>query len=113
MKKTFPHLIGLALDDTSCAQLQIEIQQALADMENAFVQDLSHISTAANYAGNMAVEQVVYLKEKLFRCDYAYDWAIGWTCSGTQEAGRIKEKVRFVFDPETGEVEFKFLQLSA
>jgi hypothetical protein len=86
------------------------IDARLPQWQDDFVQDLSHISTAAVYAGNIRVEQVVFLQDNLYRCDYAYDWQIGWTCSGTQEAGRVQEKVRFRVLPQ-GELQFQFLKL--
>lgn len=97
------------------ARLKVCIAKQLADMEQSkleaeMVQDMSHISQAAVYAGNLTVDDVVYVKDNLFRCDYSYDWQIGWTCSGTQEEGRVKEKVRFSLEPD-GALVFKFLKL--
>ena len=86
------------------------LNRVIENYTDDFVQDMSHISQAANYAGNIAVDKVEYLKDDLYRCDYSYDWAIAWTCSGTQEAGRVKEKVRFTLS-ENGELIFKFLKL--
>ncbi|MBF6057997.1 hypothetical protein [Thiomicrorhabdus heinhorstiae] len=94
----------------SVSMLQQEIAELLPSMEKEFIQDMSHISDAAVYEGDMQVDQVVYLKDNLYRCDYSYNWVIAWTCSGTQEAGRIQEKVRFSLS-EDGEIEFKFLKL--
>jgi hypothetical protein len=86
------------------------LNQQSTQFEQALIQDLSHISTAAIYAGNLVVDAVVHLKGDLYRCEYSYDWQIGWTCSGTQEAGRVREKVRFTLN-ETGRLSFKFLKL--
>lgn len=91
--------ISKALDAMDKSQLEAEM-----------VQDMTHISQAAVYAGNLTVDDVVYVKDNLFRCDYSYDWQIGWTCSGTQEEGRVKEKVRFSLEPD-GTLKFKFLKL--
>ncbi|NPA71275.1 MAG: hypothetical protein GXO35_00470 [Gammaproteobacteria bacterium] len=103
------------LKDQSIQQgkaLAVPLKQALNEriegLSSDFVQDLSHISLAANYSGGIRVDEVVFLKDNLYRCDYSYDWAIGWTCSGTQEVGRVKEKVRFTVD-ESGMLTFKFL----
>lgn len=97
------------------AKLRQCINQQLAEMDKAslekeMVQDLSHISQAAVFSGNLTIDAVSYLKDSLFRCDYSYDWQIGWTCSGTQEAGRVNEKVRFSLEPD-GTLIFKFLKL--
>lgn len=100
---------GLAQGAELSIVLQNAINERIAQHSDEFVQDMSHISTAATYAGNITVDQVEYLKENLYRCDYSYDWAIAWTCSGTQEAGRVKEKVRFTLS-DNGELEFKFLR---
>ena len=89
--------------------LQSKLNPLIGDYSEAFVQDLSHISQAANYAGNLAVDQVEYLKNNLYRCDYSYDWSIAWTCSGTQDAGRVQEKVRFTV-AEDGTLQFQFLK---
>lgn len=91
------------------------ITNQLAEMEKSrleaeMVQDMSHISQAAVFAGNLTVDDVTYIKDNLFRCDYSYDWQIGWTCSGTQEAGRVNEKVRFSLESD-GSLKFKFLKL--
>lgn len=91
-------------------QLKSVLTEYLPELESSFVQDLSHISTAANYTGEMMIDNIVFLKDNLFRCDYSYNWAIGWTCSGVQEAGRVSEKVRFTLN-EQGVVTFKFLKL--
>lgn len=88
------------------------LNKHIEDYSDDFVQDMSHISQAANYAGNIKVDDVVHLKDNLYRCDYSYDWAIAWTCSGTQEAGRVKEKVRFTLEAD-GQLHFKFLKLDA
>lgn len=93
--------------------LQSTISTLLDQYQDDFIQDLSHISTAANFSGDMQVDKVEYLKDNLYRCDYSYNWSIAWTCSGTQEAGRVNEKVRFLFDPEAGTLQFKFLKLDA
>ncbi|WP_373017759.1 hypothetical protein [Thiomicrorhabdus sp.] len=92
--------------------LKESIQQRLPELQNEFVQDLSHISQAASFSGNMTIDGVEYLKDHLYRCDYSYDWQIAWTCAGTQEAGRVNEKVRFTVD-DNGELHFKFLKLDA
>lgn len=105
--------VNTVMDLTSATGVEL-IRQALnqqsALFEDALIQDLSHISTAAIYAGNLRVDGVVHLKENLYRCEYSYDWQIGWTCSGTQEAGRVHEKVRFTLN-EVGQLTFKFLKL--
>lgn len=112
MKKTFPELENQPLKQGAeiTGLLAETINKYIESLADAFVQDMSHISPAANYTGNISVDQVEYLKDNLYRCDYSYDWAIAWTCSGTQEAGRITEKVRFTLD-DTGEIHFKFLLL--
>lgn len=97
------------------AKLRQCINKQLAEMDKAtleaeMVQDMTHISQAAVFSGNLTVDAVEYLKDSLFRCDYSYDWQIGWTCSGTQEAGRVNEKVRFSLEPD-GTLKFKFLKL--
>ncbi|MDG6778180.1 hypothetical protein QCB44_05620 [Thiomicrorhabdus sp. zzn3] len=111
MKKRFSQLAHEKMEhgEVQAAQLKGLIQSVMPEMEQAFVQDLSHISTAAVYAGNMAVDRIEHLRDNLYRCDYSYDWHIAWTCSGTQEAGRVTEKVRFTLN-DGGEVEFKFLK---
>lgn len=114
MKATFEELQDIAIqhNDEMAMQLKTVIHSHLSDMEEAFIQDMSHISQAANFAGEMAVDDVIYLKDNLYRCDYSYGWQIAWTCSGTQESGRTKEKVRFTL-ADDGEIEFKFLKLDA
>lgn len=113
MQLILAELNDLTASDDKAAlanQLKLALNKVIENYSDDFVQDMSHISQAANYAGNIQVDQIEYLKEDLFRCDYSYDWAIAWTCSGTQEAGRVKEKVRFSFDkPNT--LNFKFLKL--
>lgn len=89
--------------------LKEKLNNIIENYSDDFVQDMTHISQAATYSGNIAVDDVVYLKDNLYRCDYSYDWSIAWTCSGTQEAGRVKEKVRFTVEPN-GELNFKFLK---
>ncbi|BBP43827.1 hypothetical protein [Thiosulfativibrio zosterae] len=86
--------------------------QHLATLEDSLIQDLRHISDAAKYNGGLQIDAVTHLKDNLYRCDYSYDWDIAWTCSGTQESGRVSEKVRFTLDEE-GVVTFKFLTLDA
>lgn len=112
MKVHFPQLAQAEPEhsDEMTGRLKDLISQQLPSLESEFVQDLSHISQFAGYAGNMTVDQVEYLKDNLYRCDYSYDWQISWTCAGTQESGRAKEKVRFTLTPD-GEVTFKFLKL--
>jgi len=92
------------------ALLQQVLTAHLPELEKEFVQDLSHISDAARYTGDMQIDNIVYLKDNLYRCDYSYQWDIAWTCSGTQESGRAKEKVRFTLEP-SGLLMFKFLKL--
>ncbi|WP_127470779.1 hypothetical protein [Thiomicrorhabdus aquaedulcis] len=94
----------------NCALILQELNRELHRFEQVLVQDLSHISTAAIYAGNLRLEAVVHLKDNLYRCDYGYDWQIGWTCSGLQENGRVYEKMRFNL-ANNGEIIFKPLQL--
>lgn len=114
MKKVFVELQGSPIEqgDIMTERLKMLITNSLPEFEQAFVQDLSHISQAASFAGDMTIDKVVHLKDNLYRCDYSYNWQIAWTCSGTQEAGRVTEKVRFTLD-EKGEVTFKFLKLDA
>ncbi len=100
----------LEAEKVSVSLLQQEIAKQLPAMEKSFIQDMSHISDAAVYDGDMRIDQIVYLKDCMYRCDYSYNWVIGWTCSGVQEAGRIQEKVRFSLSEE-GQIEFKFLKL--
>ena len=88
------------------------LNSVIEQYSDEFVQDMSHISQVANYAGNIKVDEVMYIKENLYRCDYSYDWAIAWTCSGTQEAGRVKEKVRFTIG-DGNVFTFKFLKLES
>ncbi|WP_040728408.1 hypothetical protein [Thiomicrorhabdus sp. Kp2] len=102
-------LVGLP-NKTISQKIKDSLSSCIENYSEDFVQDMSHISQAANYAGNIAVDEIVHLKDNLYRCDYSYDWAIAWTCSGTQEAGRVKEKVRFTVN-DNGELDFKFLQL--
>ncbi len=90
--------------------LKTKLNSVVENYSDDFVQDLSHISQAANYSGNIQIDAVECLKDNLYRCDYSYDWAIAWTCSGTQESGRVSEKVRFTLD-DNGELDFKFLKL--
>lgn len=112
MKLIFSELTKLPVEHG--AELAEIVKTKLAPViekySDDFVQDLSHISQAANYSGDLQVDQVEYLKDNLYRCDYSYNWEIAWTCSGTQEAGRVNEKVRFTVD-ENGELNFKFLKL--
>lgn len=112
MKIIISELAGLVnlQDEAVLLQIKTLLNQQIANYSDDFVQDMSHISQAAHYEGNMLVDHIEYLKDNLFRCDYSYDWAIGWTCSGTQEAGRVNEKVRFSLS-ENGELHFKFLKL--
>ena len=114
MKLTLTELANQSFEngDELASELTVMLNEHIADYGDDFVQDMSHISQAAIYDGNILVDQVIFLKENLYRCDYSYDWVIGWTCSGTQEAGRVKEKVRFIVN-DNGECEFKFLTLSA
>lgn len=111
MKKQFPELQvqPLTQGQAACVLLKTLINTHIESMRDDFVQDLSHISKAAVYAGNLAVDEVVHLRDNLYRCDYSYDWHIAWTCSGTQEAGRVKEKVRFSVAGDA--IDFKFLKL--
>jgi len=112
LKIVFESLAGINAQDENdvAAQIKTLIADCIEQFSEEFVQDMSHISQAANYAGNIAVDEVIHLKDNLYRCDYSYDWAIAWTCSGTQEAGRVKEKVRFTL-ADNGELHFKFLKL--
>lgn len=112
MKATLKELASVHPDngEERANQLKVIIASHLPEWQEEFLQDLSHISEAAVFSGNMQVDQVEHLKDNLYRCDYAYDWQIAWTCSGTQEAGRVNEKVRFVVN-EPDEIEFKFLKL--
>ncbi|WP_029407735.1 hypothetical protein [Thiomicrorhabdus sp. Milos-T2] len=114
MKIILSDLVGLTLDndDANTSQIQKVLNACIEDYADDFVQDMSHISQAANYSGNIKVDEIVHLKDNLYRCDYSYDWAIAWTCSGVQEGGRVKEKVRFTLEP-SGELQFKFLKLDA
>lgn len=114
MKKLFVELQDGPIEQGSVMteRLKALIIKSLPEFNQAFVQDLSHISQAAGYAGDMTIDKVVHLKDNLYRCDYSYSWQIAWTCSGTQEAGRVTEKVRFTLD-DKGEVTFKFLKLDA
>lgn len=111
MKVQFPQMAQTDLEHSAetAERLQALITEQLPSLESEFVQDLSHISQFAGYGGNMTVDQVEYLKDNLYRCEYSYDWQISWTCAGTQESGRAKEKVRFTLTPD-GEVTFKFLK---
>ncbi|WP_024850888.1 hypothetical protein [Hydrogenovibrio kuenenii] len=93
----------------SCITYQLA-EMDKSKLEAEMVQDMSHISQAAVYAGNLTVDNIDWVKDNLFRCDYSYDWQIGWTCSGTQEEGRVNEKVRFSLEPD-GSLKFKFLKL--
>ncbi|MDG6772795.1 hypothetical protein QCB45_00450 [Thiomicrorhabdus sp. ZW0627] len=112
MKVVFAELAnsGMVQGEALAETLKNSIESHLSELQSEFVQDMSHISQAASFAGNMTVDDVVYLKDNLYRCDYSYDWQIAWTCSGTQESGRVKEKVRFTVD-DNGELHFKFLKL--
>lgn len=112
MKKHFSALQNQTENqgEALAALLKTVLSENLSELESDFVQDLSHISQAASFAGEMTIDAVVHLKDNLYRCDYSYNWQIAWTCSGTQEAGRVKEKVRFTV-LDDGEVEFKFLKL--
>ncbi|MBN2865830.1 MAG: hypothetical protein JXK16_07470 [Thiotrichales bacterium] len=114
MKKHFTALQNMANQqgEAFSSVLKTVLTENLSELETAFVQDLSHISQAASFAGEMTIDAVVFLKDNLYRCDYSYNWQIAWTCSGTQEAGRVKEKVRFTV-ADDGEIEFKFLKLDA
>ena len=112
MKKHFSALHNKieSQGETLSELLKIVLSENLSELESDFVQDLSHISQAASFVGEMTIDSVVHLKDNLYRCDYSYNWQIAWTCSGTQEAGRVKEKVRFTVSDD-GEIEFKFLKL--
>lgn len=113
MKLTLTELENQSFEngEALASKLMVLLNQQITNYSDDFVQDMSHISQAAIYDGNILVDQVIFLKDNLYRCDYSYDWVIGWTCSGTQEAGRVKEKVRFVVN-DNGECQFKFLTLS-
>ena len=95
---------------TMTAALHAQLQPFVEANAQTFVQDLSHISEAAIYEGGIQIDAIEHLSDALFRCVYSYDWAIAWTCSGTQEAGRVQEKVRFMIDSD-GTAHFKFLKL--
>jgi len=105
LNKCFKHDTQAAAD-----KIKMALDKVIENYSDEFVQDMSHISQAACYAGNIQVDNIEYLKDNLYRCDYSYDWSIAWTCSGTQEAGRVKEKVRFTLD-EPNVLNFKFLKL--
>lgn len=107
-------LAELSLDNGVANTLQIKktLNSCIENYAEDFVQDMSHISQAANYSGNIQVDEILHLKDNLYRCDYSYDWSIAWTCSGVQEGGRVKEKVRFTLEPN-GELQFRFLKLDA
>lgn len=113
MKLIFADLVQAEAEhgDVLATKLQHKLNQVIDTHAEDFVQDLSHLSMAARYAGNMQVDQVLYLQGDCYRCDYHYDWSIAWTCSGTQdESGQVSEKVRFNFDLTTAEANFKFLK---
>ncbi len=112
MKVTFAELQNREIvhSPEMAASLKSILSTHLAEIDAEMVQDLTHISQAACYSGEMSIDAVEYLKDNLYRCDYSYNWQIAWTCSGTQEAGRVKEKVRFTV-ADNGEIEFKFLKL--
>lgn len=114
MNITIADLAGLVTVQSESNTLKIKdsLNQCIENYSDDFVQDMSHISQAANYTGNMRVDAIKQIKDDLYRCDYSYDWAIAWTCSGTQEAGRVNEKVRFTLSPN-GELDFKFLKLDS
>ncbi|WP_321323809.1 hypothetical protein [Thiomicrorhabdus sp.] len=114
MKIIIADLAGLVSlqNEENTLKIKDSLNQCIENYSDDFVQDMSHISQAANYTGNMRVDAVIHIKDNLYRCDYSYDWAIAWTCSGTQEAGRVKEKVRFTLSPN-GELEFKFLKFDS
>jgi len=114
MKKHFSKLQNTTIEqgEALTGVLKAVLNDHLDELEDAFIQDLSHISQAACFSGGLAIDNVVYLKDSLYRCDYGYDWQIAWTCSGTQEAGRVKEKVRFTV-ADNGEITFKFLKLES
>jgi len=113
MKTTFSQLAEnpIVQGEALTQPLAEMINQNIEKWSDDFVQDMRHISESATYDGNIAVDQVSYLKENLYRCDYSYDWTIAWNCSGIQDSGRVNEKVRFTVDA-SGEVEFKFLKLA-
>jgi len=114
MKIQFPELQGKSIThgEAMAESLKSVMALHLTEVEQSFVQDLSHISQAAIFSGGMTVDEVIYIKDNLYRCDYSYNWQIAWTCSGTKEAGRVKEKVRFTVG-DNGDIEFKFLKLDA
>ena len=113
MKFIFTELVESPLIQgaQACHKLAEVLNSQRAVLEDVFIQDLSHISAAAKYNGGLQIDAVTHLKDRLYRCDYSYDWDIAWTCSGTQESGRVSEKVRFTVD-EDGVLTFKFLNLS-
>lgn len=90
-------------------QIKIALNAVIANHVDDFVQDMTHISEAATYDGNIGVDAIVHLKDNLYRCDYSYDWTIAWTCSGLQEGGRVTEKVRFNL-VENGVLDLQFLK---
>jgi hypothetical protein len=104
------HQLSQLTTEEQCESLVSKINNVINDYAIEFVQDLTHISMAANFSGNLSVLRVECLKDNLFRCHYGYDWSIAWTCSGTQESGRVEEKVRFTVNPD-GVLDFKFLKL--
>ena len=114
MKTVFSELQGASIKNGEqvTEQLKSILTQQLPELEHAFIQDLSHISQAAIYSGNMTIDAVIHIKDHLYRCDYSYAWQIAWTCSGTQESGRVKEKIRFTLG-DNGEIAFRFLKLEA
>jgi len=89
--------------------LRQSIRPLLERYQDEFLTDISHISTAAVFDGGMQLEGVEHLKDNLYRLDYSYLWSIAWTCSGVQEGGRVKEKVRFSVEDD-GMLSFKFLR---
>lgn len=112
MQLILADIAGIASTDNSAQDTAVKMTQALnrviENYADDFVQDMTHISEAANYAGNINVDAVTHIKENVFRCEYSYDWTIAWTCSGLDESGRVSEKVRFTLN-ENGVLEFQFL----
>lgn len=108
MKVNFSEL-AVPTSELTVETIKSILSSNLSSMESEFVQDMSHISPAAGYKGNMTIDNIEHIRDDLFRCEYSYEWEIAWTCSGTQENGRVTEKVRFTVSA-TGNVEFKFLK---
>ncbi|MGC9386892.1 MAG: hypothetical protein ACP5D0_08100 [Hydrogenovibrio sp.] len=111
MKIIITELAGLTPGEEHNDTLLACLTERLPELEQDLVQDLSHISHFAHYAGGMVLDAVIYQNDNLYRLDYHYPWEINWSCADQMAQGVMNDKVRFTLT-EDGEVHFKWLTLA-